>query len=175
MILLVSTYIKLTMTSDLMFFNILFMLVTWVLLSSMKFFLFSWWALGSYVNMWLGLTIILDHPLDVVNTLCFESRECLFDFENTFHVTACLGGLCIWFVWASICLSWFIWFEDVTNFIQLVSLQPVDWISQTKLCCKAPNESYLYIYGMYKSNNKQPRYQAISNCKSFINYYLMNG
>jgi len=24
---------------------------------------------------------------------------------------------------------------------------------------------------MYKSNDKQPRYQATSNCKSFIGYY----
>ena len=29
--------------------------------------------------------------------------------------------------------------SNVTNFIQLVSLQPVDWFSQTKLCWKAPN------------------------------------
>ena len=56
----------------------------------------------------------------------------------------------------------------VTNFIQLVSLQPVDWFSQTKLHWKAPNEGYLYICGMYKSDNKQPRYQVISNCKIFI-------
>ena len=42
----------------------------------------------------------------------------------------------------------------VTNFIQLVSLQPVDQFLQTKLCCKAPNESYLYIYRTYKSDNK---------------------
>jgi len=42
----------------------------------------------------------------------------------------------------------------VTNFIQLVSPQPVDRFSQTKLCWKAPNEGYPHIYGMYKSNNK---------------------
>ena len=42
----------------------------------------------------------------------------------------------------------------VTNFIQLVSPQPVDRFSQTKLHWKAPNKSYLYICGMYKSNNK---------------------
>ena len=42
----------------------------------------------------------------------------------------------------------------VTNFIRLLSLQPVDQFSQTKLCWKAPNEDYLHIYGMYKSNNK---------------------
>ena len=42
----------------------------------------------------------------------------------------------------------------VTNFIQLVSLQPVDQYSQTKFCWKAPNEGYLHICGMYKSNNK---------------------
>ena len=51
----------------------------------------------------------------------------------------------------------------VTNFIQLVSLQLVDQFSQTKLHQKAPNKGYLYIYRMYKSNNKQLRYQAISN------------
>ena len=56
----------------------------------------------------------------------------------------------------------------VTNFIQLVSLQPVDLFLQTKLCWKAPNEGYLYICVMYKSNNKKLRYQAISNCKSFV-------
>jgi len=32
----------------------------------------------------------------------------------------------------------------------------------------------LYIYRIYKSDNKQSRYQAISNYKSFIGYYLMN-
>ena len=36
----------------------------------------------------------------------------------------------------------------VTNFIQLVSLQPVDQFSQTLLHWKAPNEGYLTIYGM---------------------------
>ena len=50
----------------------------------------------------------------------------------------------------------------------LVSSQLVDLFLQTKLFCKAPNKSHLYIYGMYKYNNKQLRYQDISNCKSFI-------
>ena len=59
-------------------------------------------------------------------------------------------------------------FPTVTNFIQLVSLQPVDQFSQTKLHCKAPNEGYLHICGMYKSNNKWLRYQAISSYKSFV-------
>ena len=54
---------------------------------------------------------------------------------------------------------------DVTNFIQLASPQPVDQFSQTKLCWKAPNKGYLHIYGMYKSNNKQVRYQVI--CQDF--------
>jgi len=58
--------------------------------------------------------------------------------------------------------------KAVTNFIQLVSLQQVDRFSQTKLCWKAPNEGYPYICGMYKSNNKRLRYQAISSCKSFV-------
>jgi len=44
--------------------------------------------------------------------------------------------------------------EAVTNFIQLVSPQPVDRFSQTKLHWKAPNESYPHIYGRYKSGNK---------------------
>ena len=42
----------------------------------------------------------------------------------------------------------------VTNFIQLVSQQPLDRFSQTKLHWKAPNEGYPYIYEMYKSDNK---------------------
>ena len=58
--------------------------------------------------------------------------------------------------------------EIVTNFIQLVSPQPVDRFSQTKLRWKALNESYSHICGMYKSNNKRLRYQAISSCKSFV-------
>ena len=44
--------------------------------------------------------------------------------------------------------------EHITNFIQLVSLQLVDQFSQTKLYCKASNKGYLYIYRMYKSDNK---------------------
>jgi len=56
----------------------------------------------------------------------------------------------------------------VTNFIQLVSPQPVDRFSQTKLHWKAPNEGYPHMCGMYKSNNKWLRYQAISSCKSFV-------
>ena len=56
----------------------------------------------------------------------------------------------------------------ITNFIQLVSPQQVDWFSQTKLYWKAPNEGYLHIYRMYKSDNKQSRYQAISGYKSFV-------
>ena len=43
---------------------------------------------------------------------------------------------------------------DVTNFIQLVSPQPVDQFSQTKLHWKAPNEGYLHICRRYKSGNK---------------------
>jgi len=33
----------------------------------------------------------------------------------------------------------------ITNFIQLVSLQPVNQFSQTKLHWKVPNESYPHI------------------------------
>jgi len=62
----------------------------------------------------------------------------------------------------------------VTNFIQLVSSHPVNWFSQTKLHWKAPNEGYLHICGIYKRNNKQPRYKVISNYKSFVCWYLMN-
>ena len=51
----------------------------------------------------------------------------------------------------------------ITNFIQLVSPQPVDRFLQTKLCLKVLNKSFLY-----KSNNKQLRYQVISSCKSFV-------
>ena len=46
----------------------------------------------------------------------------------------------------------------VTNFIQLISLQLADQFSQTKLHWKAPNESYLYIYKMYKSDHRSLRY-----------------
>ena len=42
----------------------------------------------------------------------------------------------------------------VTNFIQLISPQPVDRFSQTKLRWKALNEGYPHIYRMYKSDNK---------------------
>ena len=54
--------------------------------------------------------------------------------------------------------------SNVTNFIQLVSPQPVDLFLQTKLYCKAPNEYYPHICGIYK----RLRYQAISSCKSFV-------
>ena len=37
--------------------------------------------------------------------------------------------------------------HGVTNFIQLVSPQPVDQFSQTKLHWKAPNEGYSHICG----------------------------
>jgi len=43
---------------------------------------------------------------------------------------------------------------SVTNFIQLVSSQLVDQFSQTKLRWKAPNEGYLHMCGMHKSDNK---------------------
>ena len=56
----------------------------------------------------------------------------------------------------------------VVNSIQLISSQLVDWFPWLKLYWKAPNDRYLYIYRIYKSNNKQLRYQAISNYKSFI-------
>ena len=58
--------------------------------------------------------------------------------------------------------------DIVTNFIQLVSPQQVNRFSQTKLLWKAPNKGYPHICGMYKSNNKQLRYQAISSYKSFV-------
>ena len=44
--------------------------------------------------------------------------------------------------------------KTVTNFIQLVSPQPVDLFSQNKLHCKAPNECYPHICEIYKSDNK---------------------
>ena len=46
------------------------------------------------------------------------------------------------------------YYQGVTNFIQLVSPQLVDWFPHTKLCWKALNEGYLHMCGMYKSNNK---------------------
>ena len=42
----------------------------------------------------------------------------------------------------------------VTNFIQLVFSQLVDRFSQTKLRWKAPNEGYLHMCRMHKSDNK---------------------
>ena len=60
----------------------------------------------------------------------------------------------------------------VTNFIQYISLQLVDQLLQTKLYWKAPNESYLHIYGMYKSDNRLLRYWTISNYKSSQNELL---
>jgi len=63
----------------------------------------------------------------------------------------------------------------ITNFIQLVSPQPVDRFLQTKLRWKAPNKGHPHICGMYKSDNKWLRYQTISSYKSFICKYLMNG
>jgi len=59
-------------------------------------------------------------------------------------------------------------YQAVTNFIQLVSPQPVDQFSLTKLRWKAPNESYPQICRMYKSDNKRLRYHDISSCKSFV-------
>ena len=50
--------------------------------------------------------------------------------------------------------DWWRGMQFVTNFIQLVSPQPVDRFSQTKLHWKAPNEGYLHICGIYKSDNK---------------------
>ena len=58
--------------------------------------------------------------------------------------------------------------QVITNFIQLVSPQPVDQFSQTKLHWKAPNEGYPHICRIYKSDNKWLIYQAISSCKSFV-------
>jgi len=49
-----------------------------------------------------------------------------------------------------------------------VSYNTVDQFSQTSLCYKAPNKGYLYICEIYKSNNEQPRYQVINNCKIFV-------
>jgi len=46
----------------------------------------------------------------------------------------------------------------VINFIQLLSLQPVDQFLQTKLHWKALNECYLHICRIYKSNNRLLRY-----------------
>ena len=88
----------------------------------------------------------LERPMQVRNVDGFFNKE--GPIENTVEVN--------------------IYYQDVTNFIQLVSPQPIDRFSQTKLCWKAPNESYPHICGMYKSNNKRLRYQAISSCKSFV-------
>ena len=41
----------------------------------------------------------------------------------------------------------------ITNFIQLIFLQPVDWFSQTKLHYKAPNEGYLCHMQVHLSRN----------------------
>ena len=55
-------------------------------------------------------------------------------------------------------MSEFQYENSVTNIIQLVSPQIVDWFSQTKLFYEAPNKGYLYICRMYKSDNKWLRY-----------------
>jgi len=57
------------------------------------------------------------------------------------------------------------WIINVTNFIQLSSLQLVNQFLQTKLYWKAQNDSYLHICGMYKSDNSLLRYKTISNYK----------
>jgi len=88
----------------------------------------------------------------------------LYEIGQLQTLITLMGSIIIWY--------WEI--TSVTNFIQLVSPQPVDWSSQTKLRWKAQNEGYLHICGMYKSDNKWLRYQAISSCKSFVCKYLMN-
>jgi len=55
--------------------------------------------------------------------------------------------------------------KDIINFIQLVSLQILDYFSQTKLYWKVLNKGFLYIYKIYKSDNRLLRYQTISNHK----------
>jgi len=59
----------------------------------------------------------------------------------------------------------------VTNFIQLISPQPVDQFSQTKLCWKAPSEGYQHICGiavattrpMFNSSTSNKSYRRISS------------
>ena len=64
-------------------------------------------------------------------------------------------------------LSIIYFFQNVTNFIQLVSPQLVDQFLQIKLYQKALNEGYLHIYGMYKSNNRLLRYKTISDYRFY--------
>ena len=71
-------------------------------------------------------------------------------------------------LWTHLIVDFITKLPVVTNFIQLISPQPVDRFSQTKLRWKALNEGHPHIYGMYKSNNERLRYQAISSCKSFV-------
>jgi len=119
------------------------------LLSIIPSFIFFYILILVYHNA-TGLSLLLT-PLSLVHTpfLPLILNFLLF----TIHLLSIL--------WQYIYLS-------VTNFIQLVSPQPVDRFSQTKLCWKAPNEGYSHICRMYKSDNKWLRYQDISSCKSFV-------
>jgi len=96
-------------------------------------------------------------------------------FQNFLYPSIWYVIIWLWLWSVTNILHSIILYNSIINFIQLVSSQLVDWFSQTKLYWKALNEGYLYICEMYKSNNKQLRYQAISNYKSFISWYLMNG
>ena len=129
--------------------------------------------------------IILDNLLQTTRITSFlttnsnfvikSTIKCVYSPSSTlFNFKFPVGTSVLFFIlWH---ISYFsIYHPTITNFIQLVSLQPVDRFSQTKLHWKALNEGYLHICGIYKSDNKQLRYQAISNCKSFISWYLMNG
>ena len=129
--------------------------------------LFIWETLCGHIDVWFRFISVIDHLFDTFDLLVWQFQKVFFEFENIFDIPhQCLS---IWMTrihdWQFLCR--FVDFS-VTNFIQLVSPQPVDQFSQTKLRWKVPNESYPHICGMYKSNNKWLRYQAISSCKSFV-------
>jgi len=129
-------------------------------------FLVQTW-LGWVIYVQLSIILLFHHTLEHLVILIY--LEYLFQRFSEITINSCtilssdfLSEMLVVSMLLTIFLS------SVTNFIELVSSQPVDWFSQTKLWWKAPNKSYLYICGIYKSNNKQLRYQAISNCKGFV-------
>jgi len=82
--------------------------------------LFLGWALYSYVDMQFGLSVAFDHPLDVINILCFESGKCFLDFEDVFSITTCHRSLHIGFAQTSISLRWFLYFEKFRDLVDLL-------------------------------------------------------
>jgi len=103
-------------------FHILF-LIYYALLHSQEFFILFSWSVGIDINLYLyALSIDLSLPVFVLNKLLEEIHSSMVQCRQLMTTTyqySKIGG---------------------TNFIQLVSPQPVDQFLQTKLHWKAPNE-----------------------------------